>query len=444
MSYSVNLVSVTYQLENPKQERSEYNGQIETHTISINILNINLQPFPYMSLKCKAGIIERVSKDICMHEDNPFTPGSGISPPYLAGRESEQSSLVTSLREAKDSGSGEIIVMYGPRGTGKTVLLNWFKTECSKVDVLAIPATPSTELESIADLPRLLLPASRLPDEVSLGVKGVLSMAWKSPDTGTVGKLRDHLIAACRKTPRVLLLDEAHILKPDVCRELLNISQAVLTEVPFLLVLTGTPGLQPFLMSVGATFVERSEMLGIGRLNEEGAAEAISIPLQQDGISIEEGALSRAVKDAQCYPYFLQLWGRALWDAAAERDADRLTNVDVEQTMPKIAAARELFYKSRYNLLREDKPLLAAAYAVACAFRGESRLASDEIPEIIERCLPDTPADRDARDDKARQLSKELNKIDFVWEPTAAAEVEPGIPSFMTYVQSRVEKSKKQ
>jgi len=378
-----------------------------------------------------------------MRESNPFKPGPGRPPPYLAGREIEQRSLVTSLRAAKGSGSGEIIVMYGPRGTGKTVLLNWFKTECSKVDALAIPATPSTELESIADLPRLLLPASRLPDEVSLGVKGVLSMAWKSPDTGTVGKLRDHLIAACHKTPRVLLLDEAHILKPDVCRELLNVSQAVLTEAPFLLVLAGTPGLHPLLMSVGATFVERSKKLGIGRLSEQAAAEAISVPLQQDAISIEPQALSRVVEDAQHYPYFLQLWGSALWDAVVKRNASRLTDRDVEQAMPAIAADRELFYKSRYNLLREDEPLLAAAYAVAGAFRGETRLASDEIPEIIERCLPDTLTDRADREQAAKHLSRELNKIDFVWEPTAVDEVEPGIPSFMTYVQFRVEKSRK-
>jgi len=268
-------------------------------------------------------------------------------------------------------------------------------------------------------------------------------MAWKSPDTGTVGRLRDHLIAACRNTPRVLLLDEAHILKPDVCRELLNVSQTVLTEAPFLLVLTGTPGLRPFLMSVGATFVERSKKLRIGRLDEQSAAEAISVPLQRDGISIEEDALFRVVEDAQRYPYFLQQWGSALWDAAKERDADRLTGADAEQAMPEIAAAREDFYKDRYDSLSNDKSLLAAAYAVACAFRAESRLASEEIPEIIERCLPDTPADRASREDKARQLSKELNKIDFVWEPTAAREVEPGIPSFMTYVQSEVEKSRK-
>ena len=396
-----------------------------------------------MTLVCKAGIIKRISKGICMHEDNPFKPGAGRPPPYLAGRETEQRSLNTSLRETKNRGNGEMIVMYGPRGTGKTVLLNWLKAECKRAGVIAIGATPAGDLESTADLPRLLLPESRLPDEVSVGLEGVLSMTWNNPDTGARGKLADHLIDACRKRPRVLLLDEAHTLDPKTCRAVLTLGQKVAAEAPFLLVLTGTPGLRPFLMSVGATFVERSQKLAIGRLDEQGAAEAINTPLQQDGISIEEAALSRAVKDAQCYPYFLQLWGRALWDAAAERDADRLTNVDVEQAMPKIVAHREDFYKSRYNLLREDEPLLAAAYAVAGAFSGESRLASDAIPEIIERSLPDTLTDGADRKEAARHLSRELNKIDFVWEPTAAAEVEPGIPSFMTYVQSRVELSRK-
>ena len=396
-----------------------------------------------MTLACKAGIIERVSKGICMHEDNPFTPGSGISPPYMAGRKTEQNSLGTVLRRTKKGSTGQIIVMYGPRGTGKTVLLNWYEAECDKVGAVTINATPAGDLESTADLPRLLLPESRLPDEVSVGLEGILSMTWNNPDTGARGKLADHLIDARRKRPRVLLLDEAHTLDPKTCRSLLTLTQKVAHKAPFLLVMAGTPGLRPFLMSVGATFVERSKKIAIGRLSEQAAAAAISVPLQRDGIAIDAPALSEVVEDAQCYPYFLQQWGSALWDVAKERDADRLTGADVEQTMPEIAAVKEDFYKDRYDSLGNDKSLLVAAYAVACAFRGETRLASDEIPEIIERCLPDALTDRASREDKARQLSKELNKIDFVWEPNSAREVEPGIRSFMTYVQSRVEKPRK-
>ena len=378
-----------------------------------------------------------------MRENNPFKPGAGRTPPHLAGRETEQGSLGRALREAKSSGGGEIIVMYGPRGTGKTVLLNWLEAKCNKEGVVAIKATPSGKLRSMDALPTLLLHENKLrPDKLVAGI-GSVRAEWDMKRPESMEMLESSLIDECRSTPRVLLLDEAHTLKPKICQSLLTLTQEVTGKAPFLLVLAGTPGLRSLLMSVGATFVERSQKLGIGRLNERGATDAISIPLQRDGISIEEDALSRVVEDAQRYPYFLQLWGSALWDVAKERDADRLTDVDVEQAMPEIAAVREDFYKDRYNLLREDKPLLTAAYAVAGAFRGETRLASDEIPEIIERCLTDTLTDKADREEAARHLSRELNRIDFVWEPTAAAEVEPGIPSFMTYVKSRVEKSRK-
>jgi len=323
-----------------------------------------------------------------MRKHNPFTPGYGEEPPYLAGRETEQSALTKMLHRTVDLDKGKSVVMYGPRGTGKTVLLNWFEAECNEAGAVTINATPAGDLESSADLPRLLLPQSRLPDEVSVGLTGVLSMEWKNPDTEPAGKLSDHLIAACRKTPRVLLLDEAHTLDPKTCRSLLTLGQKVAAEAPFLLVLTGTPGLQPFLMSVGATFVERSQKLAVGRLDEQGAAEAINIPLQQDGISIEEAALSRAVKDAQCYPYFLQLWGSALWDAAAEHDADRLTNVDVEQVMPKIVAHREGFYKSRYNLLRKTNRCLRPLMPLRVRFAVNQGLPVIKFQKLLKEASP--------------------------------------------------------
>ena len=370
-----------------------------------------------------------------MRKHNPFTPGFGVEPPYLAGREIEQSTLTRMLHRTTDLGKGESVVMYGPRGTGKTVLLDWFEAECSKAGVIAIPATPSVGLGSVEDLPRLLLPANRLPDEISVGVTGVLSMEWKNPDTGAAGKLVDHLVSVCRKTPRVLLLDEAHTLRPDVCRELLNITQAVLKKAPFLLALAGTPGLRPFLLSVGATFVERSQKLGISRLDEESAAEAISVPLRQDGISIDEDALSRVIEDAQRYPYFLQLWGSALWDVAAEGDADRLTDADMEQAMPSIQAERDEFYTSRYLMMLDDRALLAAADAVAEAFRNRESINVDLLPEIIERVLPD----ESGRHDEAGRLSKELQRMDYVWNPPGSIMAEPGIPSFMTFIQSSLE-----
>ena len=57
---------------------------------------------------------------------NPFTPGDGALPPYLAGREKEQAAL---LRMVQDVASGYVpphnVLISAPRGNGKTVLLHW-------------------------------------------------------------------------------------------------------------------------------------------------------------------------------------------------------------------------------------------------------------------------------------------------------------------------------
>ena len=91
----------------------------------------------------------------------PFQPGAGLLPPYLAGREREQD-LFRTLLARLDRGEappGEVI-LYGPRGNGKTALLAWvseFASESTGVDVEEL--TPS-EFDSPARLAELLLSAS--------------------------------------------------------------------------------------------------------------------------------------------------------------------------------------------------------------------------------------------------------------------------------------------
>ena len=61
---------------------------------------------------------------------NPFVPGRGQMPPYLAGREAAQTrlnDLLAYLRVGR--GAPRDAVLSGPRGNGKTVLLRWFQHE---------------------------------------------------------------------------------------------------------------------------------------------------------------------------------------------------------------------------------------------------------------------------------------------------------------------------
>ena len=58
-----------------------------------------------------------------MTEHNPFKPTAGANPPHLVGR----SSLVEEFAESIDNGPGapgRLTIFTGPRGIGKTVMLN--------------------------------------------------------------------------------------------------------------------------------------------------------------------------------------------------------------------------------------------------------------------------------------------------------------------------------
>ena len=45
---------------------------------------------------------------------------------------------------------------------------------------------------------------------------------------------------------------------------------------------------------------------------------------RKGGISASDELLQEAVRDAQRYPFFIQVWGEALWDYAAEQGVQHL------------------------------------------------------------------------------------------------------------------------
>ena len=59
-------------------------------------------------------------------------------------------------------------------------------------------------------------------------------------------------------------------------------------------------------------------------LTSDAPREALVAPLEERGWSVNEAALRTVLTDAQGYPFFLQLWGRALWEAGVSLKARRL------------------------------------------------------------------------------------------------------------------------
>ena len=376
--------------------------------------------------------------------EDPFSPGSGHLPPYLAGREDEQSVFRKGLAKMSAGKSPPAAtVLYGPRGMGKTVLLRWFKDEVepsgAKKDLIRVVWVTPDQLGSPSDLWKCLMPPQTLkskltPEDVTaaFNVEALAASAtWKAKDLFKQ-TFQKTLIDQCKKQPLILLMDEAHKMDADLCNNLLNLHQIISPESPFMLVLAGTPGLQNFLSKVGATFVERSEMIGLGRLDEQSAADAISKPFEEQSIQITEDALSIIVEDSQCYPYFLQVWGSSLWDEADKTNLTHLTEEQVAVVKPKIDIKKNKFYDERKDKL-DDLKFESTAVAIARAFQDTKEMSKNMIMEIIRDNLS---VDSLNTQSDFERLQTFIDN-DFIWKSQESILYEPGIPSFMTHILNR-------
>ena len=366
-----------------------------------------------------------------------FAPGDGALPPALAGREQEQMLLSRCLAHLAGGGSPPYnVVLIGPRGNGKTALLRWFERACrespTRLDVATVAAPDVPDRAAL--LAELTPPTgiSRLLPR-KIGVAALASAEWAG--TGTSRSLTRRLIERCRRRPLAVLLDEAHTLDLDVGHLLLNASQQVRAKAPFLLVMAGTPGLLAHLGRMNASFADRlgSGLLGIDRLSDAAAREALVEPLAGQGVGIDADALDLVVEHSQRYAYFVQIWGEALWSRRLAMGETRLTAAHATAALPAVAARVAEYYQRRYREL-EAGGLVPAAVAVAPVFQaGMDATATDRDLDVALAATGEDAAGRLAARDA-------LERLGYVWCPPG--QLPPvlwgaGIPSLMQYVRDR-------
>ena len=338
-------------------------------------------------------------------------------PPYLAGREEEQSLFRDVLADLVQGVPPRAeIVLHGPRGNGKTVLLRWVEQEAAS--------------HSFVDVVRLR-PAA-IPEDIRLA-ELLLPDTWRKGQA-SAPPLDQILAARARHRPLILLLDEAHTLDPTVGRLLLNASELIGRELPFLFALAGTPNLQTHLNRMGASFWGRAEQLRIGRLDREATRAAFREPFARADAAVEDAALDQMVHLSQGYPYFIQLLGDAVWQAAhAESDAPlRVERATVDAGAPRFEAVKGAYYRNRLEEL-ERRSLETAGRAVADAVVGRSVVGFAELNASVRCALGE-----EAPHDEVVAARDALRDLGYVWPAETRPEWEPGIPSLMDYVREFV------
>lgn len=332
------------------------------------------------------------------------------------------------------------MVLCGPRGNGKTVLLRWFQAEVEGLGggIEVLWRTPS-DLPTVDALATSLVPPGRfkslLPDSLSLSI-GVGRVGWELGDNP--GTLAELLTLRCRQRPLIVLLDEAHTLDPEVGQALLNASQSAAAQAPFLLVLAGTPGLAPQLNAMSATFWDRAEQVGIGLLDQAAAAEALTRPFEAEvpPVTFEAAALARAIEASQCYPYFLQLIGAALWDVVTPNGLGAIDSEVVSQAAAAFGERRATYCHHRYDELERAR-LLDVASAIARACRGRHQMTQAEVDGVIAAARPKSGATENG--DEAFRIRDHLAAVGYIWTAPGEGHVwRPGIPSLMGYIEESV------
>jgi hypothetical protein len=279
---------------------------------------------------------------------NPFRPGAGHPPLYLAGRTAEQEEIRRLLRQRVVN---ENAIVTGLRGVGKTVLLDTFQP----IAVSAGWLWAGTDLSESASLTEERL-ATRIIADISrvtsaLVVKEIrqFELGFTSTEkvirqplsfeilqahyAATPGLVADKLKAVLEFVWSVMpqnaisgivfAYDEAQNLADHAQKNeyplslLLEVFQSLQRKrFPFLLILSGLPTLFPKLVDA-RTYAERMfHVMFLKQLTPEAAREAVVRPIvdQKCPIHFSDGVVGRVVEISGCYPYFIQFICKEIYD----------------------------------------------------------------------------------------------------------------------------------
>jgi DNA-binding transcriptional ArsR family regulator len=135
-------------------------------------------------------------------------------------------------------------------------------------------------------------------------------------------------------------------------------------ELPIGLVLCGLPTLTGNLLKARSYTERMFRGEEIGSLVPADAKDAFLLPLQQTKVRVEHGLSSKIVDEVEGYPYFVQLWGAELWDAADAAEVESITERLLVEARTDIFRRLDFdFYEPRVATLTpaEQDVLLASA-----------------------------------------------------------------------------------
>jgi AAA ATPase domain len=302
--------------------------------------------------------------------------------------------------------------MVGLRGVGKTVLLDRIRedAEATGIHTMRVEAPEERSLPGILapQLRLALIRLSRNQKAKDLAIRALRGLAGFAkglklkfndievgldyePEPGLAdnGDLEHDLqalleaaghAAQSADTALVLFIDELqYVQEAELAILITAMHRTAQRRLPVMLVGAGLPQLRGR-MGQAKSYAERLfDFPEIGPLPCVAANEAISKPAMDAGIEFEPPALEAIFEQTRGYPYFLQEWGKHVWDTAQQSP---IKKTDVEAaSCAAIAALDESFFRVRFDRLTPSEK----KYLRAMAELGPGPHRSGDIAESLDR-----------------------------------------------------------
>lgn len=343
---------------------------------------------------------------------NPYAPGAGTKPPALVGRDEQIESFDILLQRLENGYSEQSMIITGLRGVGKTVLLDVFREKAEAREWATVEweveknslfgpkmaAYVRRALLQIAPKARWTVRARKAASilksfNVTFNPDGAVTAGLEvealagAGDSGDLAEdLTDLFIAlgeAAQEqgTGVIFLLDEIQYLQSaDLEALIVALHKCARRALPITLVGAGLPQI-PRLAGEAKSYSERLfRFPRVGELDAgTDARDAVSLPANKLDVEFESEAVDFIVEYTQGYPYFLQEYGKIVWDEAS---ATPITLDDAKSVLPLVEAKLD---ESFFRVRAERTTELELRYLFAMAELGPDPHRASEVARRIDR-----------------------------------------------------------
>ncbi len=324
-----------------------------------------------------------------MFKVNPYRPGAGLMPTYLAGRDEDIENITQMFLALTMNIPTQSVIFSGLRGVGKTVLINRLQKIAEDKDIFCrhieveerndfisqIAACSQAFLRKVSAKEKFRNLIQKPLDAIKALVisfdpnDNTFSLSLQEKELYSSTNLTQSLTevfitigetAYKTEIPICFFIDEIQYMKPEELGSLIAaLHRTNQLGYPVMIIGAGLPKIYKML-SDEKSYSERLFLYKeIGFLTGEQAKRAIEEPAKKFGVFYSDSAIDKIVNVTKGYPFFIQQLCQIVFNST---DGDFIDIDDIKEYMPAFFDTLDTgFFKVRYERCSEgDKKFIFA------------------------------------------------------------------------------------